>query len=370
MRKNKRLVMLTLSAFVFLSGCVSNLKPVLTQSELTPQTTTQTEATTQPPKETQKEQEKPQPPKKEIDLTKVKPNEAGQIMVLMYHGITEPEDEWARTPDNLRKDLQTLYDKGYRPISLKDYISGNITTEAGYTPIVLTFDDGWKNNFDMIKNDKGEWNINPDSAVAILEEFNKKHPDFPLEATFFVNDNVPFEQKEHLAAKFKYIVDKGMDIGNHTNTHVDFTAVDSQRIQKEISGVVKMVGQNLPGYELNTLALPFGSRPKDKGLYPYLEKGSFEGTNYNNAAILNVGWDPDKSPYHKDFNPLAIHRIRASELQKYVQGVGMYDWLKQFDTGSLPRFVSDGDPDTVTVPEKYKEKIDTKKIGNRQVKSY
>jgi len=304
-----------------------------------------------------------------IDLSKVKPNETGKIMILMYHGITEPEAEWVRTPDNFRKDLQTLYDKGYRPISLQDYVSGNITTDAGYTPVVLTFDDGLKNNFELIKNAQGEWVINPDCAVAILVEFHCERPDFPLEATFFVNNNTPFGQAEQLAYKLQYIVEKGMDIGNHTNTHVDFAKTDAPRIQKEIAGVVGMVGEYLPDYDINTLALPFGSRPADKELYSYLEQGSYEGTSYKNNAILNVGWDPDNSPYHKDFNPLVIHRIRASEIQEYVQHVGMYDWLKKFDKGSLSRFVSDGDADIVTVPEAYKDQLDENKVG-KVVKTY
>ena len=87
-------------------------------------------------------------------------------------------------------------------------------------------------------------------------------------------------------------------------------------------------------------------------------------------AILNVGWDPAKSPYHKDFNPLAIHRIRASEIQKYVQHVGMYDWLNKFEKGSLTRFVSDGDAATVTVPEIDKEQLDENKVGKRVIKTY
>ena len=308
--------------------------------------------------------------KEEIDIQALKPNEAGQIMVLMYHHIAEPEAEWVRTPENFRKDLQVLYEKGYRPISLNDYALGNITTEAGYTPVVLTFDDGRQNNFNMIENEKGDWIIDPDCAVAILEEFHTAHQDFPLEATFFVNNNVPFGQQEHLEFKLKYIIDKGMDIGNHTATHVDFTKVDAPRIQKELAGIVELIERYLPEYQVNTLALPFGSRPKEKDLYQYLEIGIHEGFEYKNNAILNVGWDPYKSPYHREFNPLAIHRIRASELQKFVQGVGMYDWLDQFDKGSRTKYISDGDPHTVTIPESFIDAIEPQRIGEREIRTY
>ncbi|QXM05556.1 polysaccharide deacetylase family protein [Crassaminicella indica] len=308
--------------------------------------------------------------KKDIDLQKIQPNEAGQIMVLMYHSIGEPEAEFTRTPDNFRKDLQTLYEKGYRPISLKDYVSGNITTEAGFTPVVLTFDDGWQNNFNLMKNENEEWVIDPDCAVAILEEFHKEHPDFPLEATFFINDNIPFGQEEYLEYKLKYIVEKGMDIGNHTATHVDYKNVDAERIQKELGSIVKLVNKYLPDYEVNTHALPYGSRPKDKSLYKYLVSGSYDGIEYHNIAILNVGWDPYKSPYHIKFDPFSIHRVRGSDLQKYVKGVGMYDWLNHFEKGNRVRYVSDGDPDIVTVPENYKKVIDLQKTGKKKIRTY
>ena len=316
------------------------------------------------------EEAKPQETIEEIDLQQVKPNEAGQIMVLMYHHIAQPEAEWARTPENFRKDLEVLYKKGYRPISLKDYATGNIHTEAGYTPIVLTFDDGRQNNFNMLQKEKGEWVIDPDCAVGILEKFHQEHPDFPLKATFFINDNVPFGQKEHLEFKLKYLAEKGMEIGNHTATHVDFTKADQDRIQKELAGIVNLVNAFLPDYTVDTLALPFGSKPKDKSLTTYLEKGVYEGTAYQNIAILEVGWDPYKSPYHRDFNPLAIHRVRASDLEKYVKGVGLYDWLEQFEKGSRIRYISDGDPNTVTVPEKFQDILDADKVGERSIRTY
>ena len=50
----------------------------------------------------------------------LKPGENGKIMILMYHNIGAGKEEWTRTPDNFRKDLQTLYEKAYRPIRLRD----------------------------------------------------------------------------------------------------------------------------------------------------------------------------------------------------------------------------------------------------------
>lgn len=358
---NKKIIIFFILVSLMLSGCTTNTSQTLDKEEEKEIVKTENQ---------QEIKEQPKEEKKEIDLQKIKPNEAGQIMVLMYHSISEPEAQFTRTPENFRKDLQYLYDKGYRPLSLTDYVTGNITTKAGYTPIVITFDDGWKNNFNMIQNEQGDFVIDPNCAVAILEDFNKNHPDFPLEATFFVNDNIPFGQEEYLEYKFKYIVDKGMDIGNHTATHVDYKKVDSKRIQKELGSIVKLVKTYLPDYDVNTHALPFGSRPKNKELYKYLESGSYEGTDYKNIAILEVGWDPYKSPYHVNFNPLAIHRVRASDLQKYVEGVGMYDWLKHFDKGNRVRYISDGDKDIVTIPENYKEVIDVEKTGDKEIRTY
>ena len=161
-----------------------------------------------------------------------------------------------------------------------------------------------------------------------------------------------------------------MDIGNHTATHVNYANTDAQRIQKELGQIVKLVNKHLPDYEVNTHALPFGSRPKDKSLYKDLAEGDYEGVHYKNIAILNVGWDPYKSPFHKDFNPLAIHRVRASDLQKYVQGVGMYDWMKSFEKGSRVAYVSDGDAEIVTIPKRYEDVIDMDKVGDKKIRTY
>lgn len=304
----------------------------------------------------------------EINYQKIKPNEAGEIMVLMYHNIGKEEKDWVRTAENFRKDLQALYDNGYRPISLKDYVTGNITTEAGFSPVVITFDDGWQNQFNILeKNDDG-YIIDSDCAVGILMDFHESHPDFPLEVTFFINNNVPFGQKEYLEYKLNFIVENGMDIGNHTASHIDLKGnVDKERINKEISAVKEMVENYVDGYEVNVLSLPLGHWPNNDGLKKAVIK---EENLYENIGIVQVGWDPYKSPFSADFNPHAIHRIHGSDLKSHTDGFGVYDWMAFLEKGTRLKYVSDGNPDKVTVPEKYKDRIDITKIGDKELVTY
>ncbi|MBS4539231.1 polysaccharide deacetylase family protein [Clostridium sp. D2Q-11] len=307
-------------------------------------------------------------PKEQIDLS-LKPNENGEVMVLMYHGITETEDVWDRTYDNFKKDLKVLYEKGYRPISLEDFVNNNITTEAGYTPIVLTFDDGRQNNFNIIE-ENGDKIVDPNSAVGILEEFHKDHTNFPLEATFFINGTNPFRQPELIEYKLNYIIDKGMDIGNHTINHNDMSDKknqDPEKIQEYIGKEVEFINSIISEYNVNTYALCNGGRPDEK-YEKYLEEGTYEGTSYKNIAILNVGWKPNVSPISSDFNPLSIQRVRASETQ--VDGVGMYDWIESFDKNPSRRFISDGNKDIVTIPKNEEEKIDKDKLDNKELYIY
>ena len=292
-------------------------------------------------------------PKDEIDLS-LMPNETGKVMVLMYHNIGEEEQEWVRTPENFRKDLLTLYEKGYRPISLRDYVTGNIRTPEGLTPIVLTFDDGNRNNFQYLE----DGTIDKDSAVGILLDFNKEYPDFNGTATFFLND-APFGQKGQEADKINFLLENGMDIGNHSRTHANFTKISKEELQEEIGGQAQYLEDFIKdkAYSVDTLALPFGIRPKDESLRGFLAKGIFNGIDYKNIAILNVGWNPAFSPYDTRFDFESIPRIRASEMK--VDNVGIYNYIEYFDNNPEERFISDGFPEIITVPEEKADLIRT-----------
>lgn len=371
MKKNMKKIVVILATTLILTGCTTakNGKDI---TEKTSEKTIENgiekvieEITENDTEIEEQELQEDIDPIEAIDLT-LKPNESGKVMVIMYHNIGEKESDWVRTPENFKKDLETLYEKGYRFISLEDFVNNNIDIEAGYTPVVMTFDDGNQNNFNIIEKD-GEKIIDPNCAVGILDEFRREHPDSKLTSTFFVFGSNPFRQPELIEYKLKYLVENGYDVGNHTVGHENLTKLKPEGLQKSIGGNVIFLEKFLGDYGINTLALPYGSRP-DKEYYSFLEKGIFEGKEYENIAILNVGWDPSVSPIDKKFNPYSIHRVRASETN--VDGVGIYDWLSYFDKHPERRYISDGNVDVVTVPKKFEDKIDNEKVKEKQVYIY
>lgn len=302
----------------------------------------------------------------EAGLKKINANENGQVMILMYHGISDKEAEWVRTADNFRKDLKTLYEKGYRLISLKDYIENNIKVEAGYTPVVMTFDDGLLNSFNIIE-ENGEKKIDPNCAVGILEEFKKQHPDFGRGGSFFVFYPIPFRQKELIKEKYEFLIQNGYDIGNHAYTHENLGSLSAEDVQKALGKNVKLTQEYLPGYDVYALALPYGIGPKGEN-YKYAAQGEYEGVKYNHRAVLKVGSNPAPSPVSLRFDPIRLPRVRASEMN--TAGTGMYDWLEHFDKKPEKRYISDGDPGTVAIPENEKENVDQSKLKGKKLIIY
>ena len=89
------------------------------------------------------------------------PNELGRVMILEYHRIDRPEDRWTRTPVNLRRDLERLWERGYRLIALNDFLDRKIVLPAGTSPVILTFDDSSPGQFRYVER-HGDWVVDPE----------------------------------------------------------------------------------------------------------------------------------------------------------------------------------------------------------------
>ncbi|WP_326909189.1 polysaccharide deacetylase family protein [Sedimentibacter sp. MB31-C6] len=368
--KKRFFKILTLIAVVVLfTGCGVDDKPTIeedNQHEDVP-TNKENEAENEDSKDEKNEEiitEEEQNPIDSIDLTK-EPNELGEIMILMYHGIGEEETVWQRTAANFRKDLEYMYKNGYRMISLNDYAKGEIYTEEGYTPIILTFDDGRQNNFNLIE-ENGEMVIDSNCAVGILEEFKSKYPDFNVTASFFLGTN-PFGQIDYAEQKLNWLIENDYDIGNHTYSHNKMELLTGEEIQAEIGSVNNIIGEYISDYSVETLALPHGSNPNDEFINDMLE-GEYEGNSYKTVAVLDVGWRPAYSPFDTLTDFKSLYRVTASEID--VDGCGMYDYFKQFEENKRERFISDGFSEVITIPERHKEYLNMDMVGDMLVNIY
>lgn len=241
--------------------------------------------------------EKTQPGLQE-GMAEIKPNEAGKIMIVMFHNFVETfsetkydNGEYTMTFDSFRELLHNLYERNYRPVSLKDYLENNISIPAGCIPIVFTFDDGTPGQFNLVE-ENGVLKANRNSAVGIMEEFSETHPDFELKGTFFVNLGIStFSGKGTLLERLEYLIEKGFEIGNHTLNHADLTAVKSaEKMLQEVGGNQKKMYELVPGYKMFAFSLPYGNPAKS--LFEYVISGEYDGVKYENLAVFEVGAEP------------------------------------------------------------------------------
>ena len=310
-----------------------------------------------------------------INYEELKVNELGNVPIMMYHGIhniTDNEytggnvdkDGYQRTKEAFIEDLEFYYNSGYRMIRLEDYINGIIDVEAGFSPIVLTFDDGLENSIKVTGLDEnGEIIIDPNSAVGVLEEFKKKYPDFNVTATFFVNGGL-FQQSEYNEKILNWLVDHGYDIGNHSYSHADFTTISKEKSAQEIGSLYNLLDKYIPGKYVNIVALPFGS-PYDKEHenFPVILNGSYNGIEYKTDAALRVGWEAETSPFSLNFDRTFLKRIRA-----YDNNGVEFDIEMNFDILENNRYISDGDKNTITVPKNLEENVNNS--YNLNIKTY
>jgi peptidoglycan/xylan/chitin deacetylase (PgdA/CDA1 family) len=282
------------------------------------------------------------------DLT---PNELGRVMILEYHKIDYPEERWTRTPENFRRDLETLYAKGYRLINLGDLLDRNIKIPAGTTPVVLTFDDSSPGQFRYIEAN-GSVQIDPKSAIGILEAFIAEKPDFGRGGTFYVlpgasKPNRLFNQPEYEAKKLLFLVSHGYEIGNHTLWHANLAKYPEATVRAQVAEAQVWIQRHVPDYKTRTLALPHGVYPPDVN---WVLNGSAKGTTYHHDAVLMVAGGPAPSPFSRTFDPVRLPRIQAVERD-------LAYWLNYFDKNPNERFVSDGDANSVTVPAASRDRL-------------
>lgn len=152
-----------------------------------------------------------------------------RIPILMYHSIsdTDPSNNLLVPPEMFEEQINWLEENGFTSMLLDDVIKAMDTGKVPKKPVVITFDDGYTDNYT--------------DAYQTLKKHNMK-------ATFFIiTNNVDKDSTYMSSDMLKEMKSNGMAIENHTSNHLELNKLskddqissikDGQDFLKNIIGV-------------------------------------------------------------------------------------------------------------------------------------
>lgn len=300
------------------------------------------------------------------------PNEMGELLVLEYHRLGENEGEWVRRPENFWRDLERLYERGYRPVRMRDAVRGHFAIPEGTTPVVFTIDDSSLGQFYL----REDGSIDPESMMGMWERFRREHPGWDGGAVWCIlpgaehpsnffgerpSREVPRQEREdRIRRKMQHIHEAGHEACNHTMWHARLDRYEDAFVQDQIGSGEDSIRAYLPEeHELVTFALPLGMWPRNR---PLAWEGSYrDGRRYSYEAVLEVSGGPNPSPFDRRFEPRSVKRF-------IVAPGALERQLEAYERSPGRRLVSDGRPDVVTVPESAAADLDRSRLGGRELR--
>lgn len=177
------------------------------------------------------------------------------IPILMYHKIGDApagsklKKLWVSV-DRLTAHMALIKKRGFVPITFRDlYAAWDQKTPLPSKPILITFDDGYKNNID--------------NGYPVLKHFG-----FPATVFVVVNtiegDNRWHDPQSEVRipmmswAELKILNEAGWEIGSHTLNHRRLALLSSTEVDEELRKSRFILSEKL-GRPIETLAYPYGN---------------------------------------------------------------------------------------------------------------
>ncbi|MGI5826209.1 MAG: polysaccharide deacetylase family protein [Patescibacteria group bacterium] len=214
------------------------------------------------------------------------------VPILMYHHITDNESAKAIEatylnvpPEIFRKQLDYLASKGYNIIGLDEMVAMIKDNSLPPKPVVLTFDDAYRNFYD--------------TAYPILKEKNAKATVFVI--TQFVGGEryVTWEQLMEMGNSGLIL------IGNHALNHPYLSKISPEEVRNQIISARNIIEKNT-GKSTDFFAYPYGnSSAKAKEV---LKEAGYKG------AVLTTNTNPQCLGRPYDFSRI---RVGATSLSRY-----------------------------------------------------
>ncbi|MBU3142926.1 polysaccharide deacetylase family protein [Clostridium sp. CF012] len=166
------------------------------------------------------------------------------IPVLMYHAIGYEKGNTARIPkEKFKAQMKYLKDNGYSTLTLDEaYDFFKTNKPVPQKSVVLTFDDGYVDNFL--------------EALPILKEFGFK-------ATYFIITNVVDKSPGYMSLEqLKAMQANKMDIQSHTAKHEHLAKLSYEEQVKTLKESKAFLEKSL-GKKVQYIAYPYGEYSKE-----------------------------------------------------------------------------------------------------------
>lgn len=228
------------------------------------------------------------------------PQEGISLPIVMYHGLLKEEKRqgpYVISPDLFESDLQYLKEHGYTTVVVQDLIDYvNDGTPLPEKPIMLTFDDGYYNNYlyayPLLQKYQSKMVLSPIGRYT--EQYSKEEA---LHANY---SNATWEQ-------LKEMIDSGLvEVQNHSyDMHSDGTkgkrkgakrvsgeTVEqyTQALKEDVQRMQDAMAQNT-GFTPTAFTYPFGAVSKES--LPILKEMGFQATLVCESRVNRITRDPE-----------------------------------------------------------------------------
>jgi uncharacterized lipoprotein YddW (UPF0748 family)/peptidoglycan/xylan/chitin deacetylase (PgdA/CDA1 family) len=175
----------------------------------------------------------------------VAPEKQANVPILLYHhiarlpaGASSAQRRWTLSPEKFGDQMRWIAEHGFHPVTmaqLNGYLKHGLPLPV--KPIVISFDDGWKDQYC--------------AALPILKKYN-------FSATFFIATDSVGHSAYMNWDQVSEISDSGMDIESHSRTHARLSILPPEQAWREIDDSRKIL-ENRVHKPVLVFAYPFGS---------------------------------------------------------------------------------------------------------------
>ena len=227
------------------------------------------------------------------------------VMVLNYHKVVDEHMSLSVPLADFEQHMKWLKEYGYTSITPEELYEFIVNgSELPEKPVLITFDDGYKDNYT--------------NAYPIMKKYGFTGTIFVVTGFLGVYDNyMTWEQAKELA-------DNGFSIESHTYSHKSMTEASDEEISKELTKSRDTIRNKL-GIDADFMAYPTGTY--NLHIAELVQKAGYKGAftiKYDNVSRESNVYALERVPiFHtENTNKDFLERIQ------YLPLIYKYGWVK------------------------------------------